>query len=258
MKESEIVEVVGGSEIDSQSAAMVKAAVKVIPNADQLMASSRWEPIKALLMKAAAKAKLVKVKSPEDRETAQTYARLLQPKVKKLDDKRLQITREIRSRLIDPINEKMNPVIKEGKDAVHHLKKQVSDYDLMLIEKRREEQRKADAEAVRRQKLQDAAVARGGMPRKEIVAKQVAMPEVVVTDRSTYWHLAYFIQEPDMVPLSVEFNGKVYPLCKPDPGLIRAMVTDIEKTFEKEQKGFVDVPQPAPGILLKWKQTMRV
>lgn len=257
VSELDAVKIIGGQEIEAGTVDVVNTALTLIPPSDALLKGKQWANVKARVAKACERSLSVTVKTPADRETAKLYGRLLKPVVSGLDKRRLDLTRTIRERLIDPINAEMNPVVKTGNAAVTHLNDQIRQFDRKAIEKQREEQRKADAEAARRRKLQDAAVARGGTPRKEIVAEEISKPPVVQTDSSTYFRMGYEIVDEAAVPKSVKFNGQVVQVCRPDPGALSVIGAAMEANFERKEKGFADIEQPIPGVRFVWKQHFR-
>lgn len=252
--EGQIIDAIGGAGIEAKSAELMRTAVTVIPPAEAIMARKTWEGIKVQIEKAATKARTITVKNVQDRATAEMWARLLKPVVRKLDDKRKQLTREIKARLIDPINETMNPTIEAGFGAVTFLDDAIRAYDAGERRKQMEAQAAEDAEAARRLKLQQAAVDRGGTARKEIVAAVVPKPDVIVSDSSTYFRLKYTVVDERLVPKEINWSDREWAICKPDAGCIRAVVSEMEKGYEKGQKGFVKVPQIIPGVEIKWEQ----
>jgi hypothetical protein len=252
--EGQIVDVIGGAKIESGTTDMVRAAVSVIPPAEALLTTKAWAPIKAQIEAAASKAVLVTVKTPEDKATATLWAKLLHPVVSKLDEKRLELARAIKERLIEPINAAMTPTIKTGQAAVKHLNDQISLYNEAELDKWREQQRQNEAAADRSLKAQAAAVAKGGQARKEIVVAAAPKPDTIESDNTMYFRLSYDIVDEAAVPKAVEFNGQQRQICTPDAGLIRSLVNEMEAGYSKEQKGYTELPQPIPGITFKWKQ----
>jgi hypothetical protein len=257
ISELEATKMIGGQEIEAGTVDVVKTALTLIPPSKKLLAGKDWANVKARLAKACERSLSVTVKTAGDRETAKLYGRLLKPVVTGVNKRRLELTRTIKERLIDPINAEMNPVIKAADSAVDHLNNQIRQFDQKAIEKQREEQRKADAEADRRRKLQDAAVARGGTPRKEIVAEEISKPPAVQTDSSTYFRMGYEIVDEAAVPKSVKFNGQVVQVCRPDPGALSSIGTAMEANFERKEKGYANIEQPIPGVRFFWKQHFR-
>lgn len=232
--------------VQEQTQSLVEVTTVAIGNTRELANQERMDAVVADITPTIKAIETLTITTQESYNAAMAHMQALKPKINALEKGRKTINRCFTER----INTFFGPVLDLLDRGFTHCQRQAGEWDRKLREEDMRKQREEDEKARRSLQAQNAAIAQGKQPRKEIAPTQIVPSAALTQNTKQRFKLVYTVTDVNELP--DELVTKM-----PNRGAIQEAIKAFEANVPKDKKGMVDAPVVS-GLEIKWESVYRV